>query len=986
MILSIDLETRSPADLKRSGAYRYFEHPYTEILCAAWAIDDGPVSTWFPGDECPWAVGEAISGGAGISGWNVNFERQGFNHKLGPKHGWPLPEFGQYRDTAAQAAAQALPRALEKAARVLRMPEQKDVAGGKLMLQMAKPRKRRKGEEEKPVYWFEGDIGRLAAYCRQDVEVERAIRNKLQPLSATEMALWQFDQLINERGITLDLDLVEDMLAIVTDHTANLDRQLSTLTGGAVEHCSQTERLKDWLADRGVVTESLAKTVIEAVMARDMPAHCHRALALWQEASRASVRKLQAARLCVGGDSRARGLLLFHGATSGRWSGQLFQPQNLPRGEAGLVPDQDQAIAFMRHRSAELLDVCYGDPLATVSACLRGVMTAAPNRVLISGDYKNVESRITAWLAGDEAKLRQFVDQDNGGTEVYKLAASRIYNVPVSTIGDHDPRRQTGKTAELACLAAETRVLTDNGVKPITDVSINDRVWDGESWVGHQGVVSRGSRQTINLHGVQITADHLIWSGSVWKSAETVASNESLLRRALASGSKNLPSSATNMKAKAVAPTSTRSALAVPSHTASRFTTFAAALRHAAPFAQRSSRTIGEKIFSVTPILSLTTSIAAVCSIGFRLAKHGAYRAITSIMAGAAFAFSMSGVSARKGDAGFSPTLSRFQAGISQSWKWTGSIPTETTSQATCGSPPRAKASNDPSASCRPASTSLKPVYDIAHAGPLHRFTIISNSGALIVHNCGFGGGVDALAKMSRSYNINMEIAFPALWDAASPEEREMADKRFDDVLAKGNNDWLPRKAWQACWLVVRAWRRAHGPVVDMWDRFHSAAWHTLEESGKVIVAGKISFKRENGFLWLTLPSGRKLAYPTPAVENLEVPWSDKRLPKREREHRDMLTVLAFEQGRALRYPFYPGLTFQHAVQAIARDLLANGMEKVEAAGYPVVMSIHDEVLSEVRPEKADIGHFTSKLCELPDWAAGLPLLASGWAGFRYRK
>jgi DNA polymerase len=701
MILSIDLETRSPVDLKRSGAYRYFEHPYTEILCAAWAIDDGPISVWLPGQECPWALGEAIAGGAEISGWNVNFERQGFNHKLGPKHGWPLPEFDRYRDTAAQAAAQALPRKLEKAAHVLRLDVQKDMVGSKLMMQMAKPRKRHKGEAEKPIYWFEGDIERLAIYCKQDVEVERAIRNRLQPLSDAEMALWQFDQLINERGITLDLDLVEDMLAIVTDHTAALDRQLAEITGGTVDHCSQTERLKDWLADHGVVTESLAKDVIETVMGRDMPAPCHRALELWQEASRASIRKLQAARLCVGGDNRARGLLLFHGATSGRWSGQLFQPQNLPRG-TGIVPDQDQALAFMRYRSAKLLDVCYGDPLTAISDCLRGVMTAAPNRVLISGDYTNVESRITAWLAGDEAKLQQFTEQDNGtGPEVYKLTASRIYNVPVTSIGDKDPRRQTGKTAELAL---------------------------------------------------------------------------------------------------------------------------------------------------------------------------------------------------------------------------------------------------------------------------------------------GFGGGVDALARMARNYHIDMADAWEPLWDVASPEDRVQADKRFDDVYAKGNNDWLPRKAWQACWLVVRSWRQAHRPVVDMWDKFHSAAWHTLEEAGKEIVAGKISFKREGGFLWLTLPSGRKLAYPTPAVENLEVPWSDKRQPKHLREHRDMLTVLAFEQGRSMRYPFYPGLTFQHSVQAIARDLLANGMAQVEEAGYPVVMSIHDEVISEVRPEAADVGQFTTLLCNLPDWAQGLPLLATGWSGFRYRK
>jgi len=699
VILSIDLETRSPVDLKKSGAYRYFENPHTSILCAAWAIDDGPVSVWLPGERCPLGIQAAVASGAEISGWNVNFERQGWNHILGPRHGWPVPHLDQYRDTAAQAAAQALPRALEKAAKVLNMPERKNLAGAKLMMLMARPRKPHKGEERKAVYWHEGDIRRLSEYCAQDVVVERAIRHKLRPLSSQEFLLWRFDQLINDRGIMLDLDLVDDMAAIVEQHTLQLDRHMELITGGAVERCSQTERFKKWLASHQLTVKSLAKGVIGDVMNLPMSVACREALEVWQEAATASVRKLTAARACAGGDGRARGLLLFHGATSGRWSGQLWQPQNLPRG-SGVVPDQDQAIALIRHRRTDLLRWAYDDPLTAVSDCLRGVMCAAPGKTLIAGDYVNVEARVTAWLANATEKLDQFNMQDNGtGAEVYRLAASRIYNIPVEDVTK--AQRQTGKTAELAL---------------------------------------------------------------------------------------------------------------------------------------------------------------------------------------------------------------------------------------------------------------------------------------------GFGGGVDALARMARSYHIDMEEAWAPLWEAASPEEREQAGDRYGDVLAKGNNDWLPRKAWQACWLTVRAWRRANKPIVDMWSEFHSAAWHTLEAKGVAQPAGKISMLRDSGFLWLTLPSGRKLAYPTPAIENLEVPWSDKRKPKEEREHKDMLTVLAFEKGKSMRYPFYPGLTFQHAVQAIARDLLANGMHKVEASSYPVVMSIHDEVICEIPDGTGDVDAFSRILCEIQPWAEGIPLLAEGWSGYRYRK
>jgi len=698
LILSIDLETRSPADLKKAGAYRYFEHPYTEILCASYAIDDGPVQTWFPGDHVPPDVARAVVNGCEISGWNVNFERQGWNWILGPKHGWLMPKIEQFRCTAAQAAAQALPRKLEKAAEVLNIPEQKDLGGYKLMMSMARPRKPRKGEPYQQYYWNEGDIDRLATYCEQDVRVERAIRQKLQPLSDAEFQLWRFDQLINDRGIMLDLDLIDDMLAVVEQHMRKVNAQMAEITGGVVTACSQTERLKDWLGTHQQNVTSLAKGVIGEVMAREMPEQCHRALELWQEASRASVNKLKAALTCVGGDGRARGLLLFHGAHTGRWSGQLLQPQNLPRG-SGTIGNIDLAINVIRRRDPGILELVYDSPLTAISDCLRGIMCAAPGRRLIAGDFTSVEARITAWLAGATEKVDQFLRQDSGvGPEVYKLAASRIYNLPVHKVTKE--QRQTGKTAELAL---------------------------------------------------------------------------------------------------------------------------------------------------------------------------------------------------------------------------------------------------------------------------------------------GFGGGVDALAQMSLNYHVDMADAWEPLWAAAPPEEREQAGARFNDSFAKGNT-LLSRRAWQACWLTVRAWRRANPAIVQMWDQFHSAAWHTLDEKNKDFVAGKVTFRRSGGFLWLVLPSGRALAYPTPMRENREVPWSDKRLPKAEREHKDMLTALSYEQGRLIRPSFYPGVLFQHSVQAIARDLLANGMSNVEAAGYPVVMSIHDEAIAEIAPGYGSVEEFTALLCRQKPWADGIPLRADGWIGERYRK
>jgi DNA polymerase len=710
VILSIDLETRSPVDLKRSGPYRYFEHPVTDILCLAYAIDDGPVHGWTPGQPCPDIIRAVVADrDSEISGWNVNFERQGWRAILGRRHGWPVPVLEQFRDTAAQAAAQTLPRRLEDVAAVMRLPERKDHDGAKLMMAMAKPRKRRKEEPEGPIYWNDGDLPRLLEYCKQDVVVERMIRHRLRPLSNEEMLLWRFDQLINDRGICIDLDLVDDMRVIVERHSAGLNAKMREATDGCLTACSQTERLKDWIRNRcGVDISSLGKGVIDSVFAHpDLDPVALEALHLWQEAARASVRKLQAAELCANGDSRARGLLRFHGANTGRWSGQLLQPQNFTRG-SGLVTEEahDFAIEVIRQRDPFMLDLCWGEPLTVISDCLRGIMTAGPGKQLMAGDYKNIEARITAWLSFNDGKLGQFARQDahpgDPHHEVYTISAAEIYHCAVEAIDK--AKRQVGKTAELAL---------------------------------------------------------------------------------------------------------------------------------------------------------------------------------------------------------------------------------------------------------------------------------------------GFGGGVDALIGMGRNYRVDLAPALPGLLDAATPEERDKVHEAYALTLETGNmKAGLSRDAWLAAKFIVRAWRRANKPTVDMWDQFHRAAWHAFDgEPSEQCRAGRVSFRLDRGFLWLTLPSGRSLAYPTPAVENRLVPWSDKRLPVQDQEHKDMLTVLYFlPSGHKDRYPFYPGLTFQHAVQAIARDVLAHGMANAERAGFPIVMSIHDEAIAEVDVNRDDLDTFLDAMVDMPEWADDLPILADGWAGFRYRK
>ncbi|RUP22333.1 hypothetical protein [Methylobacterium sp.] len=157
---------------------------------------------------------------------------------------------------------------------------------------------------------------------------------------------------------------------------------------------------------------------------------------------------------------------------------------------------------------------------------------------------------------------------------------------------------------------------------------------------------------------------------------------------------------------------------------------------------------------------------------------------------------------------------------------------------------------------------------------------------------------------------------------------------------------------------------------------------------GTKVQALKVSFLVARGFLWCLLPSGRCLAYGAPSIREMEVPWADKALTPELREKRPVVTCLGVDSQtrRLVRYALYGGLTFENIVQAIALDLLDNGIEIAERAGYPVVGHVHDEIITEVPRGWGDLAWFEKAICELPGWARGLPLTAGGWRGKRYRK
>lgn len=444
--LSIDIETFSSQPLAKCGVYRYAEAPDFEILLFGYSVDGGPVAVvdFTAGEQLPPNIKKALTDDSVIKwAFNAQFERVCISRYLGMPTGQYLhPK--SWRCTMVWSATLGLPLSLETVGAVLQLEKQKLKEGKDLIRYFCTPTRNRQGElirhypPDAPDKW-----ARFKQYNKRDVETEFAIQQKLAkfPVTETEWTNYILDQLINDRGILLDMELVKSAIDCDTQFKDAHFEKARVITG--LENPNSPLQLKGWLLDNGIVADSLSKGSVSELM-KNADGNIKEALSLRQALSKSSVKKYTAMETVAGADHRARGLIQFYGANrTGRYAGRLIQVQNLPQNH---IEDLEGARNLVRNRMYGSIESAFGSTPKVLSELIRTAFVPNPGCRFFVADFAAIEARVIAWLAGEEWRQEVF----KKGGDIYCASASQMFHVPVEKNGVNGHLRQKGKIAELA--------------------------------------------------------------------------------------------------------------------------------------------------------------------------------------------------------------------------------------------------------------------------------------------------------------------------------------------------------------------------------------------------------------------------------------------------------------------------------------------------------------------------------------------------------
>ena len=446
--LSIDIETYSDIPLQKTGVYRYCESPNFEILLFGYSIDSGPVQVvdLACGEHIPKEVLAALEDDSVIKwAFNAAFERVCLSRYLGYPTGEYLdPE--SWHCSMFWAATMGLPLSLEGVGAVLGLEKQKLTEGKELIKYFCQPclPTKANGQRTRNRPFHAPDKWELfKRYNARDVEAEMGIQQKLSkfPVPPQVWEEYDIDQEINDRGVRIDMELVEQAIQMDARSRQELTDAMKRMT--ALENPNSVQQMKQWLSDNGMETDSLGKKVV-AELLKTAPPELAEVLTLRQQLAKSSVRKYQAMEKTVCSDNRARGMFMFYGANrTGRFSGRNIQLQNLPQNH---LPDLAEARALVRSGDFDAVELLYEDVPDTLSQLIRTAFIPRDGAQFLVADFSAIEARVIAWFAGETWRQEVF----STGGDIYCASASQMFKVPVEKHGINGHLRQKGKIAELA--------------------------------------------------------------------------------------------------------------------------------------------------------------------------------------------------------------------------------------------------------------------------------------------------------------------------------------------------------------------------------------------------------------------------------------------------------------------------------------------------------------------------------------------------------
>lgn len=492
MILTIDLETYSPQDIGKVGAYRYAQDPDFEILLCSVAVDGCKV--YLMDLKAPRQEEHLIANWSQLKemlfdpkytkrAWNAAFEwwclSEHFHLTQQQREDW----LEQWEDSMVHAMYCGLPASLKEAGKALRLPEDKaKMREGAALIRYfccpCKPTKTNGGRTRNlpnhdPAKW---EIFRQ--YNIRDVETERHIDNLLAPFTVPDFIWqqWRDDVRMNSRGIATDANLTSGALWCGQQYSAELFEEAQRITG--LINPSAPGQLKAWLRDNGLALPDMQKATVAEALKRPQPLSVKRVLEIRQGLGKSSLKKYDAIQAATGPDGRIRGTLQFYGATrTGRWAGRLLQVQNLPR---TYLKHQNEVRQLIKGKQVDALEMIYGDVNDVLSQMIRTALIPAPGSVFIDADFSAIEARLIAW----EAKEEWVLDVFRTTGKIYETTAAKMFGIPVETIVKGHPNysyRQRGKVATLALgyqggVGAMRRMDVSGALKDLPDEEIQDMV------------------------------------------------------------------------------------------------------------------------------------------------------------------------------------------------------------------------------------------------------------------------------------------------------------------------------------------------------------------------------------------------------------------------------------------------------------------------------------------------------------------------------